>query len=104
MSKRKGYLILVVPVLEEGQRADSLWLKVDTKVIDRRNVFSFDWTNDIRHTIYFDTKEEAMRVLLMHIKLLQPHFCEVVEISLDAIKLLEINKGRIPNNPKLQLF
>lgn len=104
MNEQKGYLILVIPVIEEGAASDSFWLTADMRTINGLTALRFDWTGDIRHTIYFDTEAEARRVAIIHSENLHPHFCDVVALDRKAIDFLKISKGKIAGNPKLHPY
>ncbi|MBA0947996.1 MULTISPECIES: hypothetical protein [Enterococcus] len=104
MKVQKGYLILVIPVIEEGTPSDSFWMTADMKTINGVTALWFDWTGDIRHTIYFETEEEARRIASIHSENLHPHFCDVVELDRKAIDFLKISKGKILENPELHPY
>lgn len=91
MESQKCYLILIVPLLEEVP-SSSLWLQLRRVKIKGEEYFQFDWTSEIRETIYFDSKEEAQEMADKHAKILQPRFCSVVEVCQNDVKFLGISK------------
>lgn len=101
LEKEKGYLILVIPVLEQGLASDSFWLQLRKIKIKGENYFQFDWTSEIRETVYFDSKEEAQKIADKHAEIVQPRFCSVVEVKQHDVKFLGISKGKKLENLRL---
>ncbi|MGM0220073.1 hypothetical protein [Enterococcus sp. AZ126] len=100
METQKCYLILIVPLLESIP-SSSLWLQVRRVEIQGEEYFQFDWTSEIRETIYFDSKEEAQKVADKHAEIVQPRFCSVVEVKQHDVKFLGISKGKKLENLRL---
>lgn len=100
MEEKKGYLILIVPLLDE-MPSSSLWLQLRSIKKDGKELFQFDWTSEIRETIYFDSREVAQRIADKHASILQPRFCSVVEVDQHDIKFLGISRGKKLENLKL---
>ncbi|MCR1946004.1 hypothetical protein [Enterococcus gallinarum] len=96
MNKQQKFLIFVIPVIEEGVSGIGIWLT--SKVINKgvQSYLRFDWTEDIRQTIYFDTREQAEFIANKHRDHLQPHFCSVIKMNEEDINFLGINKAQIP--------
>lgn len=96
MSQQQKFLIFVIPVIEEGVPGIGIWLT--SKVINKgvQSYLRFDWTEDIRQTIYFDTREQAEFIANKHRDYLQPHFCSVIKMNEEDINFLGINKAQIP--------
>ena len=101
MNKQQRYLIFVIPVIEEGVPGIGTWLI--SKVINKggQSFLVFDWTEDIRQTTYFDTRERADFIANKHRDHLQPHFCSVIKMDEEDIKFLGINKDKTPGNLEL---
>lgn len=100
MKKDTGYLILVVPLLEE-ELSDSLWLNF-SKIVEENEVYvRFDWTSEIRETFYYDSFDVAQQIVMKYAKTLNPIFCSVIEMSMYDIRFLGINKGKKLENLRL---
>lgn len=99
MKNDTGYLILVVPLLEE--LSDSLWLNF-RQIVDGNEVYvRFDWTSEIRETFYYDSFDVAQQIVMKYAKTLNPIFCSVIEMSMYDIRFLGINKGKKLENLRL---
>ncbi|MGM7316670.1 hypothetical protein ABRY77_13845 [Enterococcus casseliflavus] len=101
MSGKSKYLILAIPLLENGLRSSSFWVKSQVIEKDGKLYIDFDWTDEIRETTYFDSKESAEEIANKHCAQLQPNFCSVVMVSNQAIKSLGISRDRTLDNLEL---
>lgn len=101
MNKKKRYILFVIPVMVSTELVRTTWVTAYMKTINGKYAWYFDWTTDIRRAIYFETREEAIRIGRLHVRVLHPHFCEIVEMNQSAIELLGVSKSEISNNPML---
>lgn len=97
---KKGYLILIIPLFEEHP-SNCLWLQLIKDHRDGEEYDDFDWTNEIRETIYYESEEEAQKIAMKHAEILQPNFCSVIELNQKNIDFLQISQGKTLEKLKL---
>lgn len=98
MVEKRKYIILAIPLLVNGLRTNSYWVKSQVVEKDGQPSLDFDWTDDIRETNYFDSKEEAETIANKQCEQLQPHLCSVLSVDPSVIKSLGLSKHTTPEN------
>ncbi|MDB1688345.1 hypothetical protein [Enterococcus casseliflavus] len=92
MVEKRKYIILAIPLLVDGLRTNSFWVKSQVVEKDGKPSLDFDWTDDIRETNYFDSKEAAETITNKLCEQLQPHLCSVLSVDPSDIRSLGLSK------------
>lgn len=100
MVEKRKYIILAIPLLIDGLRTNSFWVKSQVVEKDGQPSLDFVWTDDIRETNYFDSKEDAEVIAKKQCEQLKPHLCSVLSVDSSDIKSLGLAKDTSIENLK----